>query len=619
MRMRRFELKNFKGLQSLAFDWEDLIVLIGPNNAGKSSALSALTWFLSGSSIRDASFFRKHETDEAHAIELIGYFDKLTAEDLEQVAIKGRSHNGEWILKKKYWYEAHQEDGVDRGGEWVEKLFSFGTSEVFSEWPEPDTAWRSFPDVYQPLIENIQDRPPRPNAASRDALRDLVRRRKPELLARTEAGWIPNPGGGGNWKSNANSILPRLISIRAVHDASDEIDAKDASTYGKLINLIVERQLAQREEMQALHAALDAVMALFRPDQEHPERQAAEIRELQERINQSLSDVIAGQALIRTEPPELRALVMPSTSLLIRDPSVGIETQVGHQGHGLQRTLVMTLLQILVETQEKAAANDSGASSVRPAILMVEEPELYMHPQMERRMRDVINRLSVQDDLQVICCTHSPVFLDIADRYRSIVRLVKNPGGSVLGCQFTGVLLPGQGDELIRSRMQAVARFNPAVNELFFAGQVVLMEERSAIVAFELAAELTGLFRRHPSLRHDICFVDCVGKGSIPGFQTVLNKFDISYRVIHDADIGNATAMAENQIIANVAAGNPRATVYQIQPSDLESLLGYTAGKDKPFRAYKKVGELHGGGGLPPAFIEALNMAYFGSAIEPVA
>jgi putative ATP-dependent endonuclease of OLD family len=172
----------------------------------------------------------------------------------------------------------------------------------------------------------------------------------------TSADWVPNPGGGGNWKSNANSIVPRSIYVRAVHDASDETNARDASTYGKLINLIVERQLAGRPEVQQLRAALDQVMELFRPDEAHPEHQAKEIRELQRRITEGLENVIGAQALIKTEPIELRNLLLPSTSLVIRDNRIGIETEVSHQGHGLQRTLIMTLLQIAHNVRIAAGA-----------------------------------------------------------------------------------------------------------------------------------------------------------------------------------------------------------------------------------------------------------------------
>ena len=77
MRLRRFAITNFKALKYLEFDWDDLLVLIGENNCGKSCVLSALSLFLSGGAVKDPLLFHRHLTDEANAIEFTGYFDPL--------------------------------------------------------------------------------------------------------------------------------------------------------------------------------------------------------------------------------------------------------------------------------------------------------------------------------------------------------------------------------------------------------------------------------------------------------------------------------------------------------------------------------------------------------------
>lgn len=406
--------------------------------------------------------------------------------------------------------------------------------------------------------------------------------------------------------------------MKAVQEASDETNAKDASAYGKLVNLIVERSLAQRPEMAALHAALDDVLALFRPDPANPQRQAQEVRDLQDRINRSLNEVVGGQALIRTEVPELQSMVLPSTSLVIRDVQAGIDTEVGHQGHGLQRTLVITLLQLLAEAQAQAAPA-AVADFQRGTILLIEEPELYLHPQMERLMRDVLHRLAAQPGTQVACCTHSPVFLDIANRYRSIVRIFKKAQGDSACHQVNQELFPGAAQQANKQRLQTVARFHPTVNELFFAKSVVLLEEGSALAAFERGAELMGLFQRHPRLQREVTLVDCNGKKNILAFQRVLNAFRIPYRVVHDADTNNPAAFADNAPIADTLPVGGGHLIHQVSPDDLEGLLGYTAakGSSKPYIAVCTVENLHAQGRLPAAFQEAVCMTYFGQLAEP--
>ena len=616
MRLHRFEIKRFKAIESLSFEWDDFVVFIGENNCGKSCVLSALALFLSGSAIKDPLLFHKYLTSEANAIELVGHFDQLTPVDLEQVAVKGRTSGNEWVLKKKFWLETELVDEEEKSS-WKEMLYSYSGQEIFVQWPTPDTSWAYFPAEYQPLIEQILDRPARPTPVSRDALKTLIRQNRPDLIEQDPPSWVQNPGGGGNWKSNANSILPRSIVIKAVQEASDEATSKEASTYGKLVNLIVENKLAARAEMATLKTSLQAVMQLFCPDEGHPERQAQEIRDLEKSINDGLREVIGGEAKIRTESPELNTLLLPNTSLVIKDANANIETKIQHQGHGLQRTLIMTLLQLLVEAEEgPVAANENR----RPTILIMEEPELYLHPQMERRMRDVLYRLSAKTGMQVACCTHSPIFLDIAERHKSIVRMSKSVAGDVSSIQVTEEIFVGTADAVDKARLQTVARFNPAVNELFFSRDVVLLEEFTAVAAFERAADITGIFARHPAIRRSVALVDADGKYTIPAFQKTLNAFSIPYRIVHDEDRGNASATAQNaKILALATNASGTRPIHMVGPTNIESVLGYeiTSGS-KPFAAVRKVEELHANNCLPLAFIEAVNFAYFGTVTEPV-
>lgn len=621
MRLRKFEIRNFKGIQNTSFEWDDIVVLIGENNAGKSTVLQALQWFLGGSQIKDAALFFDNVTDTEDAIELIGYFDQLKEEEKQAQAVRGRMNGEQWIIKKRFWSEPGNAEGTEPS--WNELYYSFSSEETFVNWPDPDNSWGSFTQEYQDLIPRIPNRGTRPNNQTRDELRELVRQHKPELVGYTEPAWIPNPGGGGNWKSNANSIIPRFILVKAVHDATDEAISKEGSSYGKIVSLIVEKKMMQRPEVVELRRQIEAVLKLFRPVPEHPELQAEEIQDIQKRINERLNQVIGGFASIKTSEPDIRPILLPSTTLVMKDREDSVETPVGHQGHGLQRTLIMTLVQILVEIQSEPEPMEEGRESKvvspRPVTLAIEEPELYMHPQMERKMRDALYRLASQPIFQVICTTHSPIFLDMAQRHKSIVRVVKDVDRQVTFFQVAKELFDGTDAQSEKDRLRLIATFHPAVNEVFFARRVVLFEEQTAISAFERAAELTGIFDRHPHMRRDVTLVDCRGKANIPMFQKVLNNFQIPYTVIHDEDKGNPTEESRNSVIELLlptAHGQNKRLM--ISPTNIEGLLDYsTAGKDRPYQALKKVEELHDQLSLPGAFLKALNWVYFGKDDEP--
>lgn len=613
MRLRKFKIKNFKGIEQASYEWDDIIVLIGENNVGKSTVLQALECFLSGSAIKEEALFHNNKTDADRAIELVGYFDGLSDREKKQTAVQGRMHGDEWILKKAFW----KDEEADRAP-WKEKYYSYSSEETFRGWPTPDRSWGSFPDDYQTLTNQIKGRS---NAQTREQLKELVREHRPDLIEQSKPRWIENPGGGGNWKSNANSLLPRCIFVQAVHDASDESVSKAGSAYGQIIGLIVEMKLSKREEFAELHRAFEGVLKLFTSDREHPEQQAEEIKAVQDRINDGLAEVVGGKAVIYTEPPEIREILMPSTTLRIKDGKSAVETLVQHQGHGLQRTLILTMLQVLTEVQseptENDAAGDAGATVIRPVVLAVEEPELYMHPQMARKMRDVLYRLAEKANVQVVCTTHSPVFLDMARKHRAIVRVNKDISGVVTFGQAMEDLFAGPDAESERQQLDMIARFDPAVNELFFAKRVVLLEGRTEFAAIRLGAEVTGIFGRFPHLRHDVTLIDCTSNGAVPLFQTVLNHFEVPYLAVIDEDPENAASARIISKVEGLLEGNNDAARYLASPN-FEGVLGYDPpGKHKPYKAVKQVEKLHAAGKLPEDFIRLLNNVYFGQDKEP--
>lgn len=620
MRLKKFEIHNFKGIQSASFEWEDIIILIGENNAGKSSVLEALQCFLGGSIVKDENLFCEHQIDAAHAIELIGYFDQLTADEEAAAAVRGRMNGNEWVIKKRFWAETETPESTERS--WKELYYSYSVSEKFIGWPENEASWTNFPSDYQPLIAQLGA--VRSNQTTRKQLEELIRQNKPELIDRSVAGWLENPGGGGNWKSNANSIIPRFIIVKAVHDASSETISKEASAYGRILSLIVEKKMMQRPEVVALKEQIEKVLQLFRPDPQHPELQADEIKDAERRINDRLQEVVGGIVSIETIEPDIKPVLLPSTILTMKDSPDAVSTSIAHQGHGLQRTLIMTLLQILAEIQIEIDVTDTraagGTPNNRSTILAVEEPELYMHPQMERKMRDVLYRLADQDGLQVVCTTHSPVFLDIAQKHKAIVRVIKDGTRNVSFLQVTAELFssPPSGEDEERERLQIILRFNPFVNEVFFAKRVVLLEEQSAIAAFEIAAELSGLFFRYPNTKRDTILIDASGKYQIPIYQKVLNHFQIQYTVVFDEDSGNLNVTRINNKITALLSGTSNKS-YLISPTDLEELLGYSATGDKTYQAFKRVKELHSTTGFPDAFVKAMNFVYFGEETEPTA
>src|SRR5208283_4024743 len=87
----------------------------------------------------------------------------------------------------------------------------------------------------------------------------------------------------------------------------------------------------------------------------------------------------------------------------------GVLTYVLDKGHGMQRSIVFALLQMLIKAGQQAAENQS-------IILGIEEPELYIHPHTQRLIFGVLKEFAgLAGDIdiatgadQVLYTTHCP-------------------------------------------------------------------------------------------------------------------------------------------------------------------------------------------------------------------
>lgn len=117
-------------------------------------------------------------------------------------------------------------------------------------------------------------------------------------------------------------------------------------------------------------------------------------------------------------------------------------------------------------------------SSQPGTILLVDEPEISLHPQAQRALMRAFRGLNTQ----MVIATHSGNLLDRADP-RCVVRLRRTPNGIEIASPTT----------LSDGDARRLARFtSPQTAEAFFARTVILVEGMSDQVALEALAERQG-------------------------------------------------------------------------------------------------------------------------------
>lgn len=99
----------------------------------------------------------------------------------------------------------------------------------------------------------------------------------------------------------------------------------------------------------------------------------------------------------------------------ILDKSTNIESDILSCGTGYQSMIILSILEAYVKLAQKRTEY----------ILIIEEPEVYLHPSLQRKMIDTLLMISLNN--QVIFSSHSPITVGKLERHQ--IKLVKREAG----------------------------------------------------------------------------------------------------------------------------------------------------------------------------------------------
>jgi putative ATP-dependent endonuclease of OLD family len=548
MIIKSIEVKNFRSIRESRLDCDSLTAILGRNGAGKSSFLKAIDIFYDiASPITEEDFFDR----DIHAnIEIrLSYGD---LRDDEKQEFKTYVTGDSLIVTKRISFE--NDRPVQRYYAAALQIPQFAKIRSIPGKKDRVAAWKQLSESSE--LSDLDGK-----VRSADDVEKLMTEYEnihPELMQpveREEQFFGPKNIGGGKLDK-----FTKFVLIPAVREASDEVSGRKGAIY-HILDMIVLRRINAREDIRKFKDEFEE-----RVSQLYSSENLTELPELGNSISQTLEKFAPGSKLNlgwdQVKTPEIQ---MPSArATLIED---NFEGEITHKGHGLQRALIVTLLQHLAMTvpieipspdekqpreEEKSEIQDYETYRGPDLILGIEEPELYLHPSRCRYLANLLIQLverpgeGLGASNQIIYTSHSPYFVDLQrfDQVR-IIRKIPSPDSSVLQSIVTRFSLAEASKNIAKIcdsdpesftrdsfRARALPVINTIVNEGFFADVVVIVEGQS---------EVGVLWKLQEILNKDwsqlgIALVPAGGKNNIDRPVVIFRGLNIPTYFIFDAD-----------------------------------------------------------------------------------
>lgn len=218
--------------------------------------------------------------------------------------------------------------------------------------------------------------------------------------------WHSNPTGIDN---AIKYLFPEPIHIGAMENSEEDVSkSRSGTTIGKLLSEIIEP--IERQCGEQLKSALNGLKSVLDADGED---RASELKEFDQQVNKKLDAFFPDiNVKVHVPTPELKEVFSKGTIKVYENNSMnGVD--VASLGHGAQRSIQMTLVRHLADLK----ASQEEASTT---LLLIDEPELYLHPQAIEILRASLKILSKQG-YQVIFSTHSPFMITEKDIANTIL------------------------------------------------------------------------------------------------------------------------------------------------------------------------------------------------------
>lgn len=337
--------------------------------------------------------------------------------------------------------------------------------------------------------------------------------------------WVANPNG----IDNALTILfPEPIHIGAMENAEEDVSkSKAGTTIGKLLSEIIEP--IETQYGANVRTILDGLKGLLDADGIN---RVPELTQFDTDVNQKIDTFFPDVKIkLHIPTPELKEVFNKGTIKIYEAQSPN-GRDISSLGHGAQRSVQMALVRHLAELK-RAAQNHHTTT-----LLLIDEPELYLHPQAIEIIRDALKILSSQG-YQVIFSTHSAMMVTHEDVANAIL-IRKNALRGTYRRQTLKAAIPIVTQDA-PSQLQLMFSLSNSSN-ILFSERVILTEGITELrilpkIFEKVTGQSLGIYK--------YALVRQGGVASTRKSMLVLNAMDLPTKAIVDLDYAFRNAVKD--------------------------------------------------------------------------
>lgn len=473
MYLSKVIIRNFRSIKELDVDFQPgKNVIVGKNNGGKSNIVRAIDLVLGENSpaydkfenITDLDFFtvkEKKSKDQiqlktADEIQIICFLQRLAGEELDFNEINKCPGFYKYIESKIYrptfQLKEHRFQIDKFSATEIDTLFSYDIN--IDDPSQPGYVEKK--DKCQWVDGKLNSQ-----RKFKDELNDkhqfvLVFKAKRTQNGRPEKEirFFYREDDTQNWNMGfsapiRNELLQSAI-IQSFRDPQNSLRINQWSWMGKMLRKSINTEdIELQTAFNSLKTASDKIFAQVKED-----------------INDSRIKVAFPETEISLQfNPDSKIDIYKSALIYVDD---GFNSQLQDKGSGIQSAVTIGLFNYYI----RKFAHVCGS------LLIIEEPEIYLHPQARRVISARIDDFLDNNNSQAIITTHSPEFISSAHEKLNIILTRKEAGkGSIA----TNALFSGP-----KERAVLVKRQNA---EMFFADKVLLVEGGEKYIIEALAKD----------------------------------------------------------------------------------------------------------------------------------